>query len=540
MTWDDPWGRDPYDQGGPRRQPVEILPVLWRFRWTIAAAAVVAAGLAYGLSMMQPTQYTATAQMILSDPRNAGVLSESRIVIDPVRYVRTQAELAESTPVLARVIELTGRDISINTLEGLVSTQASSTLDLITIVATDSTAAGAKELADALGQAYQDQVRDEVQRNAAASVTELSDAKAVLDLRVAALENQIDGDPTNASLQAERDSAVAQTITLESRINQITVDAALYGSGVQLFEPARLPGGRSQPAPKRNAALGLILGLMAGGAYAWWMGERRRVATSRHDPAPILGVPLLGVIPNLESVGATTKAPTLSEPGSTGAEAYHFVASSLEHHIDNDSSAQVILVTSPTPSDGKTVTALNVAVAIARGGRKVLLVDADERARGLSRWQKVDDAKGLTDLGNGISVDDVATSVDKSGLPLRMIPAGTRLEIGPGFFRSAEFRKTMAQLRDAADVVIIDSPPILSVADALAVAGRADGVVLVTTQGASYQVLEDARDRLSVVGTPLLGYVFNRARSRGKRGGYGYGYGYGAGSDGQTADRERS
>jgi capsular exopolysaccharide synthesis family protein len=530
MTWDDPWGRDPYDQGGRRRQPVEILPVLWRFRWTIAAAAVVAAGLAYGLSLLQPTQYTATAQMILSDPRNAGVLSESRIVIDPVRYVRTQAELAESTPVLTRVIELTGRDMSIDTLEGRVSTQASQTLDLITIVATDATAAGAKELADALGQAYQDQVRAEVQRNAAASVAELTDAKSILDVRVASLESQIAADPTNASLQAERDAAVAQTIALDSRINQITVDASLYGSGVQLFEPASLPTSRSQPTPTRNAALGLILGLMAGGAYAWWMGERRRVVTSRHDPAPILGVPLLGVIPDLESVGATTKAPTLSEPGSTGAEAYHFVASSLDHHIDDDSSSQVILITSPTPNDGKTVTAFNVAVAIARGGRRVLLVDADERARGLSRWQKLDDAKGLTDLGNGISVDDVATwTADKTGLPIRIIPAGTRLEIGPGFFRSAEFRKTMTQLRDAADVVVIDSPPILSVADALAVAGRTDGVVLVITQGASYQVLEDARDRLSVVGTPLLGYVFNRARSRGKRGGYGYGSGYGYG-----------
>ena len=528
MTWSDPWGRDPSEQEGPHRQPVEILPVLWRYRWMLLVVAVGAAAAAYGLSMLQPTRYTATAQMILSDPRNAGVFrDESRIVIDPVRYVRTQAELADSTPVLARVAEMTGGVISVDTLDARISTRASRDLDLITIVAEDPTAAGAKQLADAVGQAYQDQVQFEVQENAAASIGELTEAKAAVDVRVVAFDAEIARDPDNTSLQAERNAAVAEGITLESRMNQITVDAALYGSGVQLFEPADLPAGRSQPTPMRNAALGGVLGLMGGGAYAWWLGERRRVATGRHDAAPILGVPLLGVIPNLESVGATTKLPTLDQPSSVGAEAYHFVASSLEHSIDTDA-VKVILITSSTPGDGKTITAFNVAVAMSRGGRKVLLVDADERARGLTKWNKLDDAKGLSDLGNGITVHDARNSLpQRTDLSVGIIPAGSRLDAGAGLFRSPEFRYTMTALRDEADVVIVDSPPVLAVADALAIAGRCDGVVLVITQGTSYQVIEDARDRLAMVGTPLLGYVFNRARSRGKRNGYGYGYGYG-------------
>ena len=70
MAWSDPWARDPVDQ--PHRQPVEILPVLWRYRWMLLGVAVGAAALAYGLSLLQPTRYTATAQMILSDPATPG------------------------------------------------------------------------------------------------------------------------------------------------------------------------------------------------------------------------------------------------------------------------------------------------------------------------------------------------------------------------------------------------------------------------------------------------------------------------------------
>ena len=266
MSWSDPWARDPVDQ--PHRQPVEILPVLWRYRWMLLGVAVGAAALAYGLSLLQPTRYTATAQMILSDPRNAGVFrDETRIVIDPVRYVRTQAELADSTLVLARVAEITGSTLSVDTLDQRISTRASRDLDLITIVAEDHTATGAQQLANAVGQAYQDQVQAEVADNAEASIAELMDAKAIIDARVDALEADITRDPDNTSLQAERDAAVAEGITLESRINQITVDAALYGTGVQLFEPADL-GTKSQPTPVRNAALGGVLGLMGAGAYA--------------------------------------------------------------------------------------------------------------------------------------------------------------------------------------------------------------------------------------------------------------------------------
>ena len=528
MSWSDPWAHDAAEP--PHRQPVEILPVLWRYRWMLLIAAVGTAILAYGLSMLQPTRFTASAQMILSDPRNAGVFrDESRIVIDPVRYVRTQAELADSTPVLTRVADMTGGTISVETLDARISTRASRDLDLITIVAEDPTATGAKQLADATGQAYQDQVRFEVEQNAAAAIAELTEAKTAIQAQVDALDAEIARDPDNASLQAQRDAAVSEGITLESRMNQITVDAALYGSGVQLFEPADLPAGRSQPTPLRNAALGGFLGLMGGGAYAWWLGERRRVASSRHDAAPILGVPLLGVVPNLESVGATTKLPTLDQPTSVAAEAYHFIASSLEHSIDTDA-VKVILVTSPTPGDGKTITAFNIAIAAARGGRRVLLVDADERARGLTRWSQLENAKGLSDLGNGTPLADIRVpQAQGTDLSIGIIPAGTSLAADTGLFRSPEFRQTMLALRDQADVVIVDSPPVLAVADALAVAGRCDGVVLVITQGTSYQVIEDARDRLAMVGTPLLGYVFNRARSQGRKRGYGYGYGKGYG-----------
>jgi len=528
--WSEPWARDPGSNGESRLRQLEILPVLGRFWRMILAITVLAAAAVYGLSYLQSTRYEATAQMILSDPRNAGVFrDQTQIVIDPQRYVRTQAQLAASAPALLRASELIGGRLSAGDLDDdLVSVEASRDLDLITIKALDATPEGAKEIADAVGQAYQDLVREEVQGNAAASMGELDGARAELQARIAELEAAIAAGGDTTALQAERDAAAAEVVNLNTRAKEISVDAALYGSGVQVFEAAELPESPAQPRPLRNAVLGGALGLLAACALAWWLGERHRIAESRHDPAPILGAPLLGVIPNLEAVGSDGKAPALTQPGSVAAEAFRFVASSLDSAI-REHEAVVVCVTSARQGDGKTVVALNVAAAAALGGRRVVLVDGDTHARGLSRWVRLDEAKGLTDLGSGAPPGECVKPLEWGAGLLAVCPVGSPVDPGAGFFHSAGFRRAVAALREQGDLIVIDAPPALASADALAITGKADGALLVVENGTPLHAIEDAGGRMAMTGTPILGYVFNRARGRGSRYGYGYGYGYGHG-----------
>lgn len=528
MTVSDRWASDGEQQGRFKSVQLDVLPVLSRFWRLILAVTILCTLAAYGLSHLRSTLYRADAQMILSDPRNAGVFrDEARLVIDPVRYVSTQAELATSTPSLSGASDIIDGRLSVEELDSRVNARASRDLDLITISALDATPAGAQQIANAVSEAYQDLVAGEVQANANAAIAELERTRAELQAEIDDLEVAIAADSDNVSIRSERDAVVAEVISLDSRANQIAVDAALYGSGVQVFEPADLPNSPAQPRPLRNAAVGGFLGLLGATAYAWWLGQRRLVADSRHDAAPVLRAPLLGVVPDLARLGSTGKAPTLTEPASAGAETYNFVASSLEHTIVEQQAA-VLLVTSPGPAEGKTQTALNLAVALGRGGRRVVLVDADERARGLSRWAQLNGAKGLTDLGNGVPIDQLGRHlVGPSGASLLVIPAGSAVDHAAGYFRSSGFRAALTALREQGDVIVMDSPPLLAVADASTVAASADGVVLVVEQGTPLHALEDSRDRIAAVGGRILGYVFNRAHRHSWGGGYYYHYSYG-------------
>ena len=519
-----------------------LLESMWRFRRLVILTVIIAAAAGFGLSYLQSTMYEGETGLILSDPRNAGVFrDESRLVIDPSRYVRNQAERINSTEVLTRAALLESGRISVDTLRARVTVSPSTNLDLITIRALDPTPEGAAQLADSVGSAYEEIVAEEATENANAALAELDRSLADTQIQIDVLEARLDADPEDSVAKAERDAAVAQLVTLKNRAEQISVDAALYGSGVQLFEHSEIPKSPASPKPLRNAAVAAMLGLLGVGAYAWWKAERTQTAESRHDPAPVLGAPLLGEIPDFAAVGAEGMIPTVTAPGSTVAEAYQFVVTSLEFALNGESST--VVITSAEPGDGKTVSAMNLAVAAARDGRKVLLVDADERVRGLTRYSGGAPVPGLTDLAGGtISIEACTRTwpIDDS-LSVPLIPAGATLDDAAGFFRTGAFRDAMKQIRVGSDIVLIDTPPILAVSDTSAVAGQADGIVLVVTKGTPLRRLEDVRDRLEFVGTPLLGYIFNRSdpndRSYGYKSGYGYGYGYGSSPDGKSRHR---
>jgi len=519
-----------------------LLESVWQFRWLVVGVTLLSALSGFGLSLLQETRYVASAELLLADPRTAGVFDDSGVSLDPSRYVRNQAERVRSTPVLARAAELLGEGQTIREIADDVTAQPSVDLDLITIRADRGSAREAAALANAVAEGYQQVVTEEVSRNAQASIDELEQSKTELNQRIATAEAALLANPADSAAGAGRDAAVAQLITIDARANQIAVDASLYGSGVELFEEAEVPSSPSQPTPLRNAVVAAVLGALAASAFAWWRAEQTLSADRRQDAAPVLRAPLLGEIPDFVEAGITSPDPTRTAPHSVVAEAYQFVVASLEFAAEQ-TSGRTLVLTSALSGDGKTVTALNLAIAARRDGRRVLLVDADERMRGLTALTAVRASPGLTDLVDAeLLFDDATVDLDVPGVgSLTMVPAGEKLSDPAGFFRSAEFRKAMVRVQEQAEFVLVDSPPLLAVADTSALAGQADGIVLVVSRGTSLRLLEDVRARLDFVGTPLLGYVFNRARpERGRYGRYGsyggYGYGYGSAPD---ADRRR-
>ena len=222
--------------------------------------------------------------------------------------------------------------------------------------------------------------------------------------------------------------------------------------------------------------------------------------------------PLLATVPEYSHVGASGPAPTITAPESAAAEAYHFALTSLGFALDEIGGRSVV-VTSTGRGQGKTSTALNVALVAANDGRKALLIDADGRTRGLTNLSGYRSAQGLANLVDGDDPHRLTHFLMLGGeAPVPLIPAGMQEQAETsGYFRSHAFRTTFPKLIVEHDLVLIDTPPVLSAAETSEIARLADGAILVVVPGTPLRQLAEAKERLTMTGKPILGYVFNRS-----------------------------
>lgn len=496
-----------------------LLASVWRYRWIVALSTAMIGASVYGLSLLlQPTQYEAEARLFLRDPSGPGASAEAMPAAEhPERYVRNQAELAQSRPVRARVVERLDSARSPRELAERVTVESDADLDLLTIAARAPTPSEAAQLANAMADSYEDVMVEEVRGRVRETVDRLDAEAGKLEERISELNDRVE-QGADGAVAEERDAAIAELVRLEQRSRQLSLDAELFGSGVDLHEQAELPREPAQPQPLRNGATASLLGLIAVGGFAWWRAGERQRAERPQDPAPVLGAPLLGDVPDFAAVGTGDTGPGAVAQHTVLGESYRFVLWAIDHalgEVGRDTGA-LVLVTSPVAADGKTTTAVNVAAAADAAGRQPLLVDADVQAAGLSHLAGITDEPGLSELGDTAVPAEWCVRAWRAerGPELAVVPRGSAGWESADFARSVALRTAMTRLRERVGLAFIDAPPLLPVADASALAAHVDGIVLVVNRGVLMQTLEDVRARLSFVGTPLLGYVFNRAHPR--------------------------
>ena len=199
---------------------------------------------------------------------------------------------------------------------------------------------------------------------------------------------------------------------------------------------------------------------------------------------------------------------TLRDPRSPAAEAYRALRTNLQFSsLDTD--LRTILVTSTGPGEGKSTTLANLAVVMAEGGERVLAVDCDLRRASLHTLFGLDNSRGLTNLF--LNEDAGPLPVQETGVPnLQVLTSGPHKPNPSQLLGSHAMVRVLDMLRNAADVVLFDAPPVLAVTDATLLATRMDGVVLVVDAGATRRDLaRRARAQLEKVNARLLGVVLN-------------------------------
>jgi Mrp family chromosome partitioning ATPase/LPS O-antigen subunit length determinant protein (WzzB/FepE family) len=491
-----------------------LVASVWRYRWLVAAVALVGVLAGLGVSLVQPVMYEGSSRVLLVDPSSERVFQEGTgQPLDPDRYVRNQAAFMLSPPVLERAVRLVKGRVSVKQLRKRLTTEPSKELDLVTVRVRDRTAGGAAELADAVARAYEETAVQQARASVARTVAQLQATERSLRGRLEELEAKLRAAPSDAAVRVERDAVAAQLAQVDRRSQELGVEGAV-GDPVRLREAAEVPESPVQPKPSRLAAVGLLLGLVVAAGLAWWLAWRRQVPATGQPAAtwPHAAAPLLGEIPEFAELAEDGQVPAVRDPGSIAGKAYRALAVSLQSVIER-TGTRALVVTSPELGDGKTLTSVNLAVAMGESGRHVVLVDADQRRRGLSQLCDLDSQPGLTDLAGGTAPIDYCLWLP-AFTSIQVIPAGAPVVDTVGFVEGPTFSRAMFQVRQHANLTVIDGPALLASPDAQAIADQVDGVVLVVRPETSAVALIEARRRLDATGGRLLGYVLNRTGER--------------------------
>lgn len=490
----------------------DFVRIARRRKWIIAATAVIVPCVSITLSVRKPALYEAAAEVLLSRQNLAASFAGVPDVYasqDAARYSATQAFLARSPKVAERVVKAAKiPGVTAGSFAGSSSVSANPNADLLSFRVHNADPAIAARLANAFATQFT-LYRRQLDTNA------IDQARAEIKARMRDLVRQ---NQTQTQLYADLDAREQQLATVE----------ALSRSNAYVARPA-FGAVKIQPRPRRDAVLGLGLGLFLGLGLAFLretLDTRLRTTEEIHER---LGLPLLGRLSEpSRGLKASYGLVMLADPYSVQAEAFRMLRTNIEL-ANLERRAQMIMVTSALEEEGKTTTVANLAIAMARAGRHVVLVDLDLRRPSLDQYFHVERHVGLTDVALGdtslasalvqVSVIDPARSapgVDTGGQPvhglLEVLPSGP-LPPDPGeFVGNHVLAGILDTLRTRAEVILIDTPPVLHAGDALALSTRVDAVVVVTRLDLARRApLQELRRLLDTVPAEKLGFVLTGA-----------------------------
>ena len=504
--------------------------VLWRRRWIVVLVALIAPAAAVAFSLHQTPVYSSSSEVLLQNSNLASSLTgvaDTTLFQDPAWLDQTQADLASVPAVAQMVIAKTG--VKGMTPAGFLadsSVTPHSDSDLLDFSVSNTDPALARSLATAYAQAY---VRYRGTVDTASIIRALKEARSHL----AQLRRQGD---TSSSLYQSVDNKVQTLRTLE----------ALQTSNAYVIRTAD-SAVKVSPKPTRDGVLALALGLILGVGLAFLRETLDTRVRSGDEIAAALHLPLLARLSEPpKRLASKRQLAAVVEPAGPAAESFRLLRTNLDF-VNLQRETRSILVTSALEGEGKSTTAANLAVTLARAGRRVVLVDLDLRRPSLHTFFGLERPRGLTDValgelgleealqtglepgGEGPSFDPARPGVAWTSRPddggngngnggharaalangmLRILPAGS-LPPDPGeFVQSPAVDRILRDLQQQSDIVIVDGPPLLSVGDALSLSQSVGGLLLVARLTSLRRpLLRELHRVLEAIPAAKLGFV---------------------------------
>jgi capsular exopolysaccharide synthesis family protein len=350
----------------------------------------------------------------------------------------------------------------------------------------------------------------------------------VLRARIGEYEGELRAIPAQAidlaQMQRRRQSTERLYLALEEKLQEARVAEESELGYSNIVSRARIPEEPVSPRPLLNLSVGLLFGLSVGVGLALLRANLDH-RIHRPDDLRTRGYTLLGTVPNMaeliqnefggaktievEGRALDTGLVTLLNPMAVASEAYRALRTSIQFSRP-DAVIETVLVTSSLPSEGKSNTAANLAVAMAQADRRVLLIDADLRRPRVHRIWGAPREPGLADLlfaSTPIEIEQFRTPVDN----LYVLPAGRTVPNPAELLGSKAMRELLEGFREAFDVVIIDSPPVGAATDAVLLSTQCDATIVVVGAGTAKDFdIEYSMESLRGVGARIIGTVLNK------------------------------
>ena len=457
---------------GPRYVTLrDYLRVVRRNRWLILAIVVAFTGVAMAISLTQSERYEARASLsfrdIGSDLNLLGTSTPPQAL--PEQRAAATAQLIGRPEIARRVRRAFRRRVSIEQIRGDVSAQVGGISNLVNVVARTSDPVFAARLANAVAREASRLARREEARR--------------IDRAIASLESEVGGGTAAPGLS---DAVVEEQIVQLETVKRIA-------EPVRVAERAQVPAAPVSPKPVRSTFLGALLGLAIGLLVAFARDSLDRRLRGARDVYEEMGMPILAKVPERAMGKAGFVDNGLAPIADADLEAFRMLRTNLEF-LGSESRVNTIVVTSGLPEEGKSTVAAGLAGASALAGRRTLLIECDMRRPSLADRLGIRRTPGLSDylqekatpqevlqplpISPSPSSNGTAASAAAEAPGLVVITAGAPTPRPAELLGSARFRELLEHVGEVYDVVVIDTSPLLSVVDALALVPQVDGVIV--------------------------------------------------------------
>lgn len=514
------------------------MALIWRWAWLILLGLLLAGATAYLVSKQTTPVYNASARLLIDEAPGTNSGNEYSQVLMEQRLALTYVELMTTRPILEKTVEVLDLPFSSNVLAGMITVSAPQDTQIINVSVEDTDPERAAAIANTLGDVFiaENQARESLRyaepiQNWESRIQELGNELEGLDVKINDMgvpETAVD-QAALSRLETERNETRIRYTDAFNNLNQLQLDQARESSNVVQIEQAQASTRPIRPRTLSNTLLALIAGGTLALGLIFLIDYLDDTIKTPEQILEDTNLSTLGAIAFIKGNEPNERLITQFRPRDPISEAFRVLRTNLNFSAV-DGPLTSVLISSSSPGEGKSTTVANLGVVMAQMGKKVLIIDADLRRPTQHKLFELSNNRGLTtailDSESPLSFHLQNTSVNG----LMLLTSGPIPPNPAELLNSQRMSMLLEELKKEADILIFDTPPTLTVADASILAPQVDGCLLVANMGETKrETFFQAAERLHKSGATLFGAIINRLKlGQGSYGQYYYYHYYGA------------